>query len=42
MYCFWVANTVVHVPIEGVLKLMVMLPSTGEVTMVRLEADGGY
>ena len=37
MYCFWVEKTVVHVPIDGVLKEIVILPSTGELMVVTLE-----
>lgn len=38
MYCFCVEKTVVHVPIGGVLKDMVILSSTGEWIVVNLES----
>ena len=42
MYCFCVGKTVVHVPTGGVLKLMVTFLLTGDLTLVTLEAGGGY
>ena len=35
------SNTVVQVPMAGVLKVMVMFPSTGDWIVVMFEAGGG-
>ena len=44
MYCFWVEKAVVHVPMGGDLKLMVMLLLRGEWIVVVFEKSmvGGY
>ena len=41
VYCFCFSKTVVHVPIGGDLKRIVILPSTGERTIVVFEVVGG-
>lgn len=33
VYCFWELYTVLHVPADGDLYLIVMLPSTGDRTV---------
>ena len=41
VYCFCVEKTVVQVPMGGVLKVIVMFPSTGDFMVVMFAGGGG-